>query len=144
MAARKTASARKPAKKRAPPRKKAAPKKKVSARKKAAPRATGAKPAKAPPKKRAPAKPKPGPLGVVEALEAFLAAAELTGEASVRAEIARELAAKLVNAEPQTAPALSRELREAMAGIMPKDSEEHDDWSTRTAGAGPAANRDPA
>lgn len=79
---------------------------------------------------------------VREALEMFLDGAELTGQAAVRAEIARKLASDLELADPQTSTALARGLEAAIAGIMSHDDEVHDDWTTRAAGSGAAPGGD--
>lgn len=137
------------------------PVKKVAARsraprKKAAAKKTNPLPKKSParrtPSKRAAKKvlnPPPAPkppeiLTPSEAVERFLTSAELVGVALVKAATARQLAARLADpmTPPQTIPAMARELREELAGIMRKDEDQHDDWTTRTAGSRLAQDRD--
>jgi hypothetical protein len=81
-------------------------------------------------------------VDVRAALERFLVRAELSGQAIVRAELARQLADALAVAEPQSVPALARELQAALAGILPNDEGEQDDWTTRTVAAGVATGGD--
>lgn len=139
MAAAKRGSPARPATKRAAPRKAASTSKSKSAPRKSAPRKTPAKPVA---KRHVDARPSTAPLdpiNVLAAVEEFIRGSELTGQAKVKAEIARKLATALNEADPPTAPALARELQTALVGILPKDAEEHDDWTTRL---GATADRD--
>jgi hypothetical protein len=135
MAPRKNAAPVKAAAKRSAPRKAAAPSKKTAKAPPARPRKVPAKPARKPPPKPAPIVEVVHEIGVLKAVEAFIASSEITGQARVKAEIARKLATALDSADPPTAPALARELQTALVGILPRDAEEHDDWTTRLGAA---------
>ena len=139
MAARKAAAPPPATRKRAAPSKPAATAKKASTARKTPPKATPAKPARKRAPKAAPKIAIEAPIGVLAAVEAYIAQSEISGQARVKAEIARTLAAKLDAADPPTAPALARELQAALIGILPKDAEQHDDWTTRL---GASTNRD--
>ena len=139
MAARKAAAPPPAARKRAAPSKPAATAKKPSPARKTPAKSTPAKPSRKRAPKAAPAIEVQGPIAVLQAVEAFIAQSEISGQARVKAEIARTLAAKLDAADPPTAPALARELQAALIGILPKDAEQHDDWTTRL---GASTNRD--
>jgi hypothetical protein len=135
MAPRKTAPVKKAAAKRSAPRKRPAASKNVTKSPPARPRKAPAKRAAKPPADPAPTAEVVHEIGVLKAVEAFIASSEITGQARVKAEIARKLATALDSADPPTAPALARELQTALIGILPRDAEEHDDWTTRLGAA---------
>ena len=156
---------KKAATRKAPAQKRSVAKKSASRSRSAASRSTGAKPVKKTAAKRAPTKKKSAakspqkpveppndsspsdvqPGSVELAVNGFLADAELTAEAMVKASLARRLAYQIDNLPvllTPSLPGLSRELREALVGIMRRDDEQHDDWSTRLAGTGAPEDRD--